>query len=375
MAYSHSSDRSDNRRGATRSSSSSRPYANGGVQMPGQEVYHGPRGTATRGGGSGSRRGSGRRGSGRDRQQGGYPLKARQINFQGRRGPRFDTRLLLVGAAALVVVIIVVLVVKGCSSSASSDTGTDNAYDSRVADGASEELTLELADALDQAELLETVALAADQYDDPAIVELALEEPTALELAAALVSEDGWSAQTYGGTVSQGSAPELYCWDVRWGGTEYAGTYLALTGSGPTALSMAVMGLTGTVTNTPSVVADLVTAAGYATGDSYMSGEYLTGDLSALSVSCSTYVSSADNISAVLDSGVYILIEVEAGTLTDEAHWVLLVDENSDGTIVVYDPTSTTVSAHPWSTSTLANACDTLYALTYSETTTEETTE
>ena len=372
MAYTRSDGRNDGRRGSTRATSSSRPYANGGVQMPGQEVYHGPRGTATRGGGSSSRRGSGRRGSGRDRQQGGYPLKARQINFQGRRGPRFDTRLLLVGAAALVVVIIVVLLVKGCSSD-STDTGTENAYDSRVAAGASEELTLELADALDQAELLETVALAADQYDDPAIVELALEEPTALELAVALVSEDGWAAQTYGGTVSQGSAPELYCWDVRWGGTTYAGSYLALTGSGPTALSMAVMGLTGTVTNTPSVVADLVTAAGCATGDSYMSADYLVSDLSGLSVSCSTYVSSADNITAVLDSGVYILIEVSAGTLTDEAHWVLLVDENSDGTIVVYDPTSTTVSAHPWSTATLANACDTLYALTYAETTDEAT--
>ena len=52
-----------------------------------------------------------------------------------------------------------------------------------------------------------------------------------------------------------------------------------------------------------------------------------------------------------------------AGTLTSMEHWVLLVTENEDGTVVVYDPTSPDVSAHPWAPATLASTCDTLYVL------------
>ena len=70
----------------------------------------------------------------------------------------------------------------------------------------------------------------------------------------------------------------------------------------------------------------------------------------------------------MLDSGTYLLIEAKAGTLTDTAHWVLLVTENEDGSVVVYDPTSPEVSEHPWAPATLASSCDTLYALTASDT-------
>ena len=368
--------RNNSQRTSSRTAQTSRPYAHNGSRGREEDVYRSSRTSSSRSSSNGSRRSSssGRgRSSGRRRNQKGYEVKRHQINFQGnRRNPNSTRWLLLLAATVLVLVIVIVVVVN--VSSEDEEEGTGNELDSRVAAGVSDELTLELADALDQAEIIEQIALNADQYSDEAIVELALNEPTAIELVYDLLDED-WTAQSYDDEVSQGTAPELYCWDARWGGVTYADNYLALTGSGPTALAMAYMGLTGTSGQTPATIAALISAAELDTGDSGMSADYLTSNLSSIGLECSTYVSSGDNLTAVLDSGTYILIEAEAGSLTDETHWVLLVTENSDDTIVVYDPTSTSVSASSWSADTLADSCETLYAITEAEVTEEETTE
>ena len=111
------------------------------------------------------------------------------------------------------------------------------------------------------------------------------------------------------------------------------------------------------------MLATLVSDAGAASGDSGMAGSFLEGDLSSLGLSCTAYTSNADNLTQVLDSGTYLLMEVTAGSLTDSAHWVVVVSENEDGSVVVYDPTSPDVSSHSWDPATVASASTTLYAL------------
>ena len=43
---------------------------------------------------------------------------------------------------------------------------------------------------------------------------------------------------------------------------------------------------------------------------------------------------------------------------------MLLVTENADSTVVVYDPTSPEISRRSWAPSTLASACDKFYSVT-----------
>lgn len=62
----------------------------------------------------------------------------------------------------------------------------------------------------------------------------------------------------------RGSFPTLLQWDARWGCTPYGGSILAITGCGPTALSVVVCGLTGDASLTPAAIAAWAQRQGYA---------------------------------------------------------------------------------------------------------------
>ena len=337
------------------------PHAQGGRRpITPQGTYHGPRGTRQRGGLKGpSRKGPG------------YPVRARSINFQGGRNRVLgvDRRLLVLAALAVVLLVLLVVgvssCVRGCSDNA--QTGEVNPVDARVAAGVSEDLTKQFAQELDAGEKLAGIAASADRYDDPELLRLALTTPEAIDFVAAYPDAEK-DPQPYEDSVTQGSAPQLWCWDARWGAVDYAGHALAVSGSGPTTVSMAYMGLTGKSDRTPADIAQAVTEADLASGDSAMSADYLAAAAEGLGLAYASYVSNGDNLSQVLDAGTYLLMEAKAGTLTDTAHWVLLVTENEDGSVVVYDPTSPDVSAHPWAPATLASCCETLYALSAPDT-------
>lgn len=361
----------DDRSGLGRSGSDrigGSPHRRSRPQVPSQGTYHGPRGTR--------QRGSGLRGPARG-SSGGYPVKARSINFQSGRARRLNEsrRLLILAAIALVLLVLVIVGISSCVSSCSSggQSSDVNPVDARVAVGVSEELTREFSAELDRNEKLSAIAANADKYTDQGLLELALSQPDAIDFVAAYPEAEK-EALPYEDSVTQGTVPELVCWDSRWGNVDYADHALALTGSGPTALSMAYMGLTGKSDRTPADFAQLVTNADQASGDSCMSGTFLEESLADLGMTCSTYTSNADNLSQVLDSGTYVLIETSAGSFTDAAHWVLVVYENEDGSVVVYDPTSPDVSSHSWDPATVASSTTTLYALSAADAGTEADT-
>ena len=224
------------RTGAGSLGGSSRTHAPGQrLQVPGQGTYHGPRGTRQRP--KPARRSSGA----------GYPLRARSINFQSGKARRLSNnrRTLILGALAIVLLVLVVVGVSSCVKSCSSKPETtENPVDARVAGNIPEDLTKEFSEKLDQGEKLAEIAANASEYENQALLELALSQPSAIDLVAAYPESDK-SALPYGEEASKGTVPELYCWDVRWGNVDYAGEPLALTGSGPTSLSMAYIALTG----------------------------------------------------------------------------------------------------------------------------------
>ena len=332
--------------------SSSRQYTGAArARIPTSDVYHGPTGTRSR---PKARLRDGRRGSG-------YPLRSRQINFQGNRGRilGIERRHIILGALAIV---LVVLLVAGVSTCVRSCSGSSDDTDSRIASGISDDLSEAFAEALDQNEKLAAIAANADQYDDEGLLELALAVPEAIDFVEAYPTADK-TAESYDDEVTQGTVPQLWCWDSRWGNVDYAGRALALTGSGPTALAMAYMGLTGDASYTPADIAEAATDAGADTGDSAMTADFLVTEAEELGLSCETLVSGGDTLSEALESGAYVLIETQAGSLTSAAHWILVVAENEDGTLVVYDPTSPHVSEHPWAAATLAATCTEFYAV------------
>ena len=265
--------------------------------------------------------------------------------------------------AALLMVFIVSSCVRGCTNEATSAVET-NSVDSRVAVGTSEELTKALAAQLDQNKNLAWIAEHADRYNDKSLIELALTHPEAIDFVANYPDSDG-KAKTYDDSLTKGTAPQFYTWDSRWGGVTYANSVIATKGSGPTALSMAYMGLTGKNNWTPADIAGAVETAKATDTDSGMNRSFLEKNLANLGLTAESYNISADNITTLLDAETFLLVEVKGSKLSsDGAHWILVTSKNDDGTVNVHDPLSPEVSSRPWAAETIANAANTLYTVT-----------
>lgn len=332
-------------------------------------AYHGPQGLQSRSVGRARGRGGRKVMNSLGSSGQGYPLRSRNINFQGRRGGFSPNRqTIILGAVAILLLIILVVGVSSCVRGCSSEQGSNNAaevnsVDARVAAGVSEDLTNQLSGALNRGEKIQQIAANANKYADAQLIELALSQDAAVDFVASY-PDASHEATSYTDTVTKGKVPELYCWDSRWGAVDYAGHALAVSGSGPTSLAMAYMSLAGNADQTPATIATLVQNSALATGDSGMDASFVEKNLSGLGLSAKSYTTSADNINVAVDANSYALIEVMANTLTDKAHWILAVSENQDGTVYIQDPTSPEASSHAWSTSTLASSATHVFAIT-----------
>ena len=107
--------------------------------------------------------------------------------------------------------------------------------------------------------------------DDPAawpadVAALLARNEVALYFVLAYPSLAGAAAPDAVEEAQKGTFPALLQWDTRWGAVSYAGSILALSGCGPTTLSIVVCGLTGRAEWTPAAIAEWAQSWGYATG-------------------------------------------------------------------------------------------------------------
>lgn len=302
---------------------------------------------------------------------------SRYINFESRQGGLFaryglTTRKIILGAA-IVILIFIVAFVYACTQNSSSrqeasneqeQQGTGNQWDSRVSASASQDLTQKFSAQLDRNEKLATIAQNLDKYPDQRIPELALSEPDAIDFVAGYPTAES-KASDYGQDNAKGSYPMLFDWDTRWAYVSYAGSALGVTGSGPTALSMAYMGLTGKTDKTAAAFAADATDKGYtSTGGEGTTADLFTYEAKQLGLKIKQYDPSADSITALLSTkGTVAIVKLKEGFDTSSAHWALIVKQNGDGSVTLYDPACSAASNHPWDVSTIAAGASDLYAL------------
>ncbi len=280
--------------------------------------------------------------------------------------------MLLLALIVLVVVVVMVVGISSCVRRGSEVTQTTeevrpkNEQDARVAAGVSAVMTSRFTEALDQADLLAQIAENADKYDDERMLELALNEPDAISFVANYPTSDK-SSRPYDGSVKRGEVPLLYDWDSHWGSVTYGDGPVAITGSGPTTLAMAYMGLTGKTDNTPTEIAQQASKSNYTDSASGSKGELFSKLAASLGLKTEAVDVSADTLLYTLGNNTVIAAELKDSTITDDAHWALVVNVNADGSVTLYDPTSSSVSHHPWSPSTIADASKSFYSITISD--------
>lgn len=276
-----------------------------------------------------------------------------------------DRRLLILGGAAIVILILLLVLIssciRGCTSNNNETVDVDQENE-RIASGISDTLSGELDSALTDADKLAEIAKNADAYSDESIIQLALREPAAIDFVSKVPTADKTS-QSYSDTVTQGTVPELYDWDERWGFVDYAGLPLGVSGSGPTCMAMAYMGLTGSNDRSPADMASLATNGNYASGDAYTTEEFFTNEAAGIGLYCETPDVSAGEIVASLQNAHPVICLVRADTLTEDSHYVICVSLNEDQTVNVYDPTSSEVATRPWSAATISSYSDKIFVL------------
>ena len=361
MAYSTPDDQRGGSRRYTGRAGESR------ISNTGTITSSGTRRVQARGGSSSQYRNSKNR---RSRGKSGYQLTSRGRRRGGLINQAMgDPRLLvmlIVGVALLIALIVGgTMLIRGCvNERAAKKAAESQDTDTRVSLTISADMAKEFSTVLDRNDLFAKIALNADAVGDTRLLELALREPDAIAYVAGYAEKNApKGASAYGDSASKGYYPKLFNWDTRWGYVTYGDGPMGLTGSGPTALSMAYIGLTGKTDQTPDALAKKATENEGVDKVYDTTPEFMVNTAEELGLEVEELSASSENMSENLQSGTAILVQLRERSLTDEAHWALAVGRNLDGSINLYDPTSSAVSEHPWDPNTIASGADVFYAL------------
>ena len=107
--------------------------------------------------------------------------------------------------------------------------------------------------------------------------------------------------------VMKGEIPHFLQWDERWGYETYGSDFLAVTGCGPTCLSMVTCGLTGDTQWNPYEVAKMAEDNGYYVDGSGSSWALMSSGAEKLGLTVSSVIFDAEHIRATLEAGQPII--------------------------------------------------------------------
>lgn len=313
--------------------------------------------------------------SSRSRGRGGMRLNG---GARGGRGLELRDVIILVSLAAISILLLVLIIngIRGCIS-AQTNTATQEAQQVQseneeppaVNEHVSSELAAALSARLDLNEQIATIARDADQYGSENLVYLALQEPSAVSFVSAYPKAPK-EAQEFTDQVKKGTVPKLYTYDTRWGYTTFAGDTFAITGSGPTCVAMAYMGLTGSATRTPNALADLATSSNFIEGNTVSAAFFNDGVNSINGLACSQLESGVVGLVNALANENVVVAKLPANSPFGAfARYVLAVSLTGDETaVVVHDPLSAENSSKEWALGTITSAAEAMYSIQATDT-------
>ena len=167
------------------------------------------------------------------------------------------------------------------------------------------------------------------------------------------------------GEVKQGEIPHFLQWDKRWGYETYGSDFLALTGCGPTCLSMVLCGLSGDTQWNPLEVARWAEEQGYYVDGSGSSWELMTTGAESLGLTASEVIFDEDHILSTLEAGTPIICVVGPGDFTTSGHFLVLRGVDGDGNILLNDPNSVVRTEKSWDLQDLIAQIRNLWSYSY----------
>ena len=148
--------------------------------------------------------------------------------------------------------------------------------------------------------------------------------------------------------VKKGTIPLFLQWDERWGYESYGEDFLAISGCGPTALSMVYTGLTGHTDLNPLKMAQLAEENGYYVKGSGSAWSMMTGLAKQIGLSSKEMVFDEQHILQALKNGHPIICIMGVGDFTTSGHFIVLTGLAANGEIIVHDSNSRKNSGKTW---------------------------
>lgn len=149
--------------------------------------------------------------------------------------------------------------------------------------------------------------------------------------------------------IQSGNIPLFIQWDKRWGYKTYGSDLLALTGCGPTCLSMVICGLTGNAEWNPYKVAAFSEEQGYYIDGEGTSWDLMTTGAQLLGLNATYGIVDKTYLLENLTSSTPMICSMYPGDFTYSGHFIVLTGIDSDGNIIVNDPNSPNNSKKHWS--------------------------
>lgn len=149
------------------------------------------------------------------------------------------------------------------------------------------------------------------------------------------------------GSINKGEYPLLLQYDVRWGYGYYGDSIIAISGCGPTVLSMVVAGLTGRNDVTPYSIAQYAYKNGYYKSGSGTSWSIMTEGIRQYNIKGKNISLSKSSIMNELNKGHPIVCSMRPGDFTTTGHYILITGIK-DGKFVINDPNSEQRSQKLW---------------------------
>ena len=154
--------------------------------------------------------------------------------------------------------------------------------------------------------------------------------------------------------------PQLQQWDKRWGYVNYGSDCIAISGCGPTCLSMVVSGLKQDKTVTPAYVAQFSLFHNYYSADYGSSWKLMSTGAEELGLKVHNDLSAgsarlAEKVVDVLRKGDPVIASMKPGDFTTAGHFIVLTGVTQDGKLLIHDPNSISRSSKQWEPQTVCS--------------------
>lgn len=189
---------------------------------------------------------------------------------------------------------------------------------------------------------------------NPELLRLVVDYPTK--------HSDKPAAQVGKAQVTHNGIPLIMQYDERWGYSGYGDSTVAISGCGPTVISMVAVGLTKNAQATPAAVARHAEKSGYYTNEG-TSWSLMSEGCRAFGIKGTQLKGvNARSLKKQLKAGHPVIVSLKPGDFTRTGHFIVLTGLK-DGKVVINDPYSIERSKKTWSFESLTPQIKSAWAM------------